>query len=222
MARTLPSLPPIVQTLNRRGRRRRRRRTIWEEHTHRTDQGVFRPTLAENAGICRPTRPRNAPVGRQVVIAYTASDEDAKRPVSALGGKRQDDRQRGGKGLEGGMAQGAALTFLEAARKNLRHARATITTPAEKVVATEDGKGAAGDLTGYVPTGEYRRIQEVYGDWVHSNYGDHLSGGIADDKDWHTRWITLAVMFVRHYNTPSRRVRCRFVHMLAAELIRVW
>ena len=84
-----------------------------------------------------------------------------------------------------------------------------------------DDKGAKIYSPGYLPPGEDWQIQEVYGDWVHSNYGDHLSGGIADDKDWHTRWITLAVMFVRHYNTPSRRVGRRFLHALAVEIIGV-
>ena len=40
----------------------------------------------------------------------------------------------------------------------------------------EEGRGAAGDLPGYVPTGEGLQIQEVYGDWVNSNNVAHLSG----------------------------------------------
>ena len=44
---------------------------------------------------------------------------------------------------------------------------------------TEDGEGPAGDLPEYVPTGEDRQIGEVYVDWVHSNDGAHLSGGVA-------------------------------------------
>ena len=41
----------------------------------------------------------------------------------------------------------------------------------------EDGEGDLGYLTGYVPTGEYRRIKEAYRDRVHSKDGAHLSGG---------------------------------------------
>ena len=46
----------------------------------------------------------------------------------------------------------------------------------------EDREGPAGDLPGYVPTGEYRWIREVYGDWVQSNDEAHLSGGIKYDQ----------------------------------------
>ena len=41
-----------------------------------------------------------------------------------------------------------------------------------------------GDLPGYVPTWEDWQIQEVYGDWVHSNNGAHLSWGIVTNNDW--------------------------------------
>ena len=49
---------------------------------------------------------------------------------------------------------------------------------------TEYGEGPTGDLLGYVPTREDRRIQEVYGDCVHSNYGAHLSGGDEANQEW--------------------------------------
>ena len=80
----------------------------------------------------------------------------------------------------------------------------------------------AGDLPGYVPTGEDRSIKEVYGDWVHCNDGAHLSGGVKDDQAWQARWRTLAAMLARRYDAPSRIVGRRFVQALAAELTRVW
>ena len=56
----------------------------------------------------------------------------------------------------------------------------------EREAVTEDNKGTADDMPGYVPTGEDRQIQEVYKDWVYSNNGAHLSGGIQDNKEWQT------------------------------------
>ena len=53
-------------------------------------------------------------------------------------------------------------------------------TPGEKTDETEEGEGPTQDLTGYMPTGEDKRIMEVYRDWVHSNDGAHLSGGVTE------------------------------------------
>ena len=91
------------------------------------------------------------------------------------------------------------------------------TNPEEKADATEDRKGATGDMPGYILTGEYRRIKEVYRDWVHPNDGVHLSRGIANDEEWKTRRITLAVMNVRHHDVLIRRVGRCFMYALAAE-----
>ena len=115
----------------------------------------------------------------------------------------QDNRRGGGGG--GGKAVGsqrAAPPPSEADQKTLHQARATKKNPAEKVEATKDGKGDVGYLPNYVPMGEDRWIQEVYGYWVHYNNGLHLSGGIANNNNWKMRWITLAVM-------PSRGVFCK-------------
>ena len=91
-----------------------------------------------------------------------------------------------GKGESQKTAQrgGPAVTAQEAARRNIRKARATTTSPAKEVVGTEGGKGAMGDMPGYIPTVEDRKIQEVYSNFVHSNDGEHLSGGIAYSTDW--------------------------------------
>ena len=84
---------------------------------------------------------------------------------------------------------------------------------------TEDGEGPVGDLPGYVPTGEERCIKEVYGYWVHSNDGAHLTGGVATDQEWQAILRILVVMPTRRYNAPSRRVGRRFVQALSAELM---
>ena len=83
------------------------------------------------------------------------------------------------------VAQRGAPPSPEAVRKTLR--KAETTEPAGKEVATGDGDGDVGYLPGYAPTGEYRRIQEVYGDLVHSNVGAHRSGGITDNQERQTR-----------------------------------
>ena len=46
----------------------------------------------------------------------------------------------------------------------------------------EDRAGEKGYLTGYTPTPEDLRLQEVYGDWVHANPDTHLHGGIRDNE----------------------------------------
>ena len=92
------------------------------------------------------------------------------------------------------------------------------TIPAEKKVETEDGKGAAGDLSEYVPRGKDRRIQEVYGEWVHFNNGLHLSWRIENSGMWQKRWQALAVMPARSYDAPIGIVVRRFVHALAEEI----
>ena len=75
----------------------------------------------------------------------------------------------------------------------------------------EDGEGEEGDLPGYTPNLKDLRLEEVYGDWVHAKAGDHLHGGIADDKARHGWWSDLVVMPCRCYNTLSGKVGRRFV-----------
>ena len=74
------------------------------------------------------------------------------------------------------VAQRYALPLPEAAWKNVQQERATITMPSEKELATDDGEGGAGDIPGYISTGEGRRTQDMYRDWVQFSYGVHLSG----------------------------------------------
>ena len=89
------------------------------------------------------------------------------------------------------------------------------TTPSEV-------EGTTGDEPGYTPTPEDLRLREVYKDWVHSNPGNHLDGGICDDSAWQSWWSDLAVMPSRRYDAPSRIVGRRFVRTLGADLKGVW
>ena len=122
----------------------------------------------------------------------------------------------------------------EAARKSRQQAAATTTTTTKTTTKTttttttkttkgtpektEDGEGPAGDLPGYVPTREDRRIKEVYGYWVKSNDGAHLSGGVKANQEWKARWRMLVEMPARQYDALSGRVGRRFVQALAAEI----
>ena len=106
MARSLLRPPPLVITFHWRewGRRRRQR---WGAHPHQTSRGDFRTTLTTNAGLCWPTRPSDAPVGRQEAITPTAGATGA--PMSRLcdqwqntglwiGGRERVENRRGAKG----------------------------------------------------------------------------------------------------------------------------
>ena len=62
-----------------------------------------------------------------------------------------------------------------------------MTTMKETPEEMEDRDGPQGDLTGYVPTGEDRHIKDVYREWVHSNNGAHLSGGVKADQECQAR-----------------------------------
>ena len=105
--------------------------------------------------------------------------------VFAIKGTRPDFGRGGGGESKIGAARRAELTSLEATRKNIRQANADMTMMTEeKEDETGDSEGPAGDLLRYVPTGEDQRIRDIYGDWVHSNDGAHLSKGVQDDKAW--------------------------------------
>ena len=78
--------------------------------------------------------------------------------------------------------------------------------------------GAGGGKPGYNPTPEDLCLQEFYGDWVHSNPGTHLDGGISNNTVWQAWWRYLVVMPLRLYDTPSGRVERRFVGTLRDDL----
>ena len=89
--------------------------------------------------------------------------------------------------------------------------RNTATTPVE-------GKVTAGDELSCTPTLEDLHLLEVYGDWVHTNPGTHLYGGICDDSMLQAWWCDPAVTPSRRYDAPSERVGRRFVKTLGVKL----
>ena len=88
----------------------------------------------------------------------------------------------------------------------------------EVMEESAEGKGARGDVPGYVPTLEDPRLREVYGDWVHGNPGTHLDGVVAEDGLWQRWWRDLAIMPPRQYKATSGKVGRRFVNALVGEL----
>ena len=51
-----------------------------------------------------------------------------------------------------------------------------------------------GDLTVYVLTPEDPHMWKVYKEWVHTNDGIHLDGGIVYEEAWKTQWQYITVM----------------------------
>ena len=81
-----------------------------------------------------------------------------------------------------------------------------------------DGKGEKGDEPEYTPTPEDFRLQEVYRDWVHTNPGTHLDGGIGNDAAWQAWWRDLTFLPSRRYDAPIRKVGRGFVEKLGGDL----
>ena len=83
---------------------------------------------------------------------------------------------------------------------------------------SEDGEGTTGNVPGYQPTLEDLRLREIYRDWVHTNPGTHLDGGVRNDSAWQAWWLDLAVMPSRRYDALSGKVGRRFVGTLREEM----
>ena len=66
-------------------------------------------------------------------------------------------------------------------------------------------------MLGYTPAPEDLQLKEVYRDWVHSNDGNHLHGGIPDNRVWKGWWHDLTVMPSCRYEATSEKVWKRFV-----------
>ena len=79
----------------------------------------------------------------------------------------------------------------------------------DKTMTTQsaDSEGTAGDMPGYQTTLEDLRLQEFYREWVHANTGAHLDSGVRDNVAWQAWWHERAVMSLRRYDAPSRKVR---------------
>ena len=71
-----------------------------------------------------------------------------------------------------------------------------------------------GDLPGAKISGADLKLDEVYGDHVHQNSGQHLDGGITDDAMWQSYWRRLVVYHSRQYNVPKGKVGHRFLEMI--------
>ena len=79
---------------------------------------------------------------------------------------------------EGGAVRRVTLLLPKLVHKTL--CKADTIEPEVKEVAAGGDEGVAGYMPGYVPTGDDRQIQEVYGCRVNSNNISHLIGGITD------------------------------------------
>jgi hypothetical protein len=71
-----------------------------------------------------------------------------------------------------------------------------------------------GDLPGATISEADLKLDEVYGDHVHQNSGQHLDGGITDDAIWQSYWRRLIVYHCRQYSLPNGTVGHRFLGML--------
>ena len=56
---------------------------------------------------------------------------------------------------------------------------------------------------------------------MHQNPGKRLDGGIAEDSKWQAQWEKLVCMPTQHCNSPSGKVRKRFVGIRSIELDRI-
>ena len=63
----------------------------------------------------------------------------------------------------------------------------------------EDGS----DLPGYVRTLADQKLDDVFGDHVHSNNGTHLSGGVKDDTLWQNFYNEILPYTATHYDVPK-------------------
>ncbi len=73
-----------------------------------------------------------------------------------------------------------------------------------------------GDLPGYIATDMDLWLDTLYGGHLCQNPGEHLSGGIADDKVWQTRMGKLMPYHSRLYSLPRGKPATRFLTTLAA------
>ena len=58
------------------------------------------------------------------------------------------------------------------------------------------------DLPDFTPKRAHLFLREVYGDFLHHNYGSHLDGGVAYNDIWQHCWRRLAAQSASWYATP--------------------
>ena len=75
-----------------------------------------------------------------------------------------------------------------------------------------------GDLEVYGPTPVERRMQAVYGKWVHSNHVLHLTRGIRDDIWWEAWWRYLAILPLHRYDAQRGKLDRRFFRAMVTDM----
>jgi hypothetical protein len=70
---------------------------------------------------------------------------------------------------------------------------------------------------GYEPTPADQLLASIYGDYVHSNDGCHLDGGVTDDHRWQWRWRRVVQHSPTRYSVPRGRIGRRFLATLTRE-----
>ena len=78
-----------------------------------------------------------------------------------------------------------------------------------------------GDLPDIRLIGANYMLYGVYQDWLHQNSGDHLDGGIEEERKWQAQWEKLVCFPTQCYDSPSRKDGKGFVGILSVELDRV-
>ena len=86
--------------------------------------------------------------------------------------------------------------------------------PGPPLVTTEEGA----DLQGHTLTVCSRKLRLVSKDHVHCNNGTHLTGGIANDALWQTRWSRISNLTLRFYDALKGKAGRRFVTLLTKKL----
>ena len=90
--------------------------------------------------------------------------------------------------------------------------------PDNNISMDAEGEAREGNIPGYMPTPQDFCLRYVYRDWVHTNDGEHLSGGIIDDAICQAQWRDIAVILALFYDAPGVKVGSWFVQALATEL----
>ena len=74
------------------------------------------------------------------------------------------------------------------------------------------------DLPGYKITEQDRQLTAIFGDYIHSNDGTHLDGGVQNDPFWQKAWKALSALPSHLYQIPEGEVGIKLVSLLAFEL----
>ena len=64
----------------------------------------------------------------------------------------------------------------------------------------------------------HQKLLDIFGDTLHGNGGEHLSGGVANDQHWQNLHHRVISHPHRLYNPPKGRVGKRFIRLLVKEM----